>query len=185
MCLKLGKSTSTIEVSWEVLVAYGQFDPLLYDGHGTQGIWRAYDSWSSMVGELFPARGLWQQMLVRNWWLGGVWSRCGATRLLVAAISSGKTSRAGSIGPLGWRERATATLCSTPGMCTILNLYLNGFSLRLRSLEMVISLREHSPNTLRRGLWSTAISRSLQPSTKNCALSRALATARASPSIRA
>ena len=46
-----------------------------------------------------------------------------------------------------------------------------------------MSSRERSPRIFRSGLWSTATIMSLHPSTKNLALSRASATARASPSI--
>ena len=47
---------------------------------------------------------------------------------------------------------------------------------------LVMSSSDRSPNTLSRGLWSTAMIKLLQPRTKNRALSRASATARASPS---
>ena len=56
------------------------------------------------------------------------------------------------------------------------------FSFRLRSLAFEISSRDRSPKILSRGLWSTAMIRLVQPSTKKRALSRASATARASPS---
>ena len=98
------------------------------------------------------------------------------------ATSSGKCSFSGLLGPLGWRDTASAALCLTPGMCTILNLYRWVFSLRLRSRALEISSRERSLNNLRRGFWSTAIIRCSQPRVKYRALSRASTTARASPS---
>ena len=98
------------------------------------------------------------------------------------AMSSGRCSFSGLLGPFGWRDTASAALCLTPGMCTILNLYRRVFSLRLRSRALEISSRERSLNNLRRGLWSMAIIRFSQPRVKYHALSRASTTARASPS---
>ena len=46
-----------------------------------------------------------------------------------------------------------------------------------------MSSKDRSPKSFKRGLWSTAMTRSLQPSTKWRALSRASATASASPSM--
>ena len=54
--------------------------------------------------------------------------------------------------------------------------------LRFLNIVLGISSRERSPKSLRRGLWSTAMIRSLQPSTKWRALSSASATVSASPS---
>ena len=56
-------------------------------------------------------------------------------------------------------------------------------SFRFLSLVLVMLSRDLSPNILRSGLWSTAIVRFLHPRTKCLALSRASATASASPSI--
>ena len=101
-------------------------------------------------------------------------SSCGRAAITgVAVMSSGKTIRSGWVVSVGWWEFASAALCHTPGMCTMWNQYHKVFSLRLRSLALVISSRDLSPNTLSRGLWSTALIRLLQPRTKKRALSRA------------
>ena len=68
-------------------------------------------------------------------------------------------------------------------MCTIWNLYHGVLSFRLPTLPLEISSRDWSLNILRSGLWSTVMMRSLQPRTKNRAVSGASATARAFPSI--
>ena len=41
---------------------------------------------------------------------------------LVVAMSSGRISISGVFGLVGWRDTASAALCRTPGMYTILNL---------------------------------------------------------------
>ena len=115
----------------------------------------------------------------------GCWYRSRVEALFdspMFATSSGKCSFSGLLGSLGWRDTASAPLCLTPGMCTILNLYRRVFSLRLRSRALEISSRERSLNNLKRGLWSTAIIRFSQSRVKYRALSRASTTARASPS---
>ena len=56
------------------------------------------------------------------------------------------------------------------------------FSFGLRSLAFEILSRDRSPKILSKVLWSTAMMRLVQPSTKKRALSRASATARASSS---
>ena len=121
----------------------------------------------------------------------GVWSRnehwygsgAGGVGESLVSLLSGRISISGVFGPVGWRDTASAALCRMPGMYTILNLWRKVFSLRLQSLAFAMSSRDRSTSTLSRGLWSTATVRSLQPRTKNLALSRASATARASPSI--
>ena len=105
-----------------------------------------------------------------------------AVNSLVLATSSDNESFSGLLGPVGLREMASATLCFTPGMCAILNLYRRVFSFRSRSLVLDMASRERSLNKFRRGLWSTSMIRSSQPRVKNRALSRASTTARASPS---
>ena len=104
--------------------------------------------------------------------------------LPMAAMSSVSVSRSGLVEPVVWRETASAALFRTPGICTIRNLYRSVFSFRLRSLPLGIFSKDRSLNIFRSGLWSTAMMKSLQPRTKNRALSRASATARASPSTR-
>ena len=61
--------------------------------------------------------------------------------------------------------------------------YRSVFSFKFLRRVFGMSSRERSPNNLHKGLWSTAMTRSEQPSTKWRALSRASATARASPSM--
>ena len=88
-----------------------------------------------------------------------------------AAISSGNIMR--SAGLTGLRDNPSATLCLTPEMWVILNRYLKVFSLRLRRRGLGMSSRLLSPKSFSRGLWSTAIMRFGQPSTKYLALSSA------------
>ena len=99
-----------------------------------------------------------------------------------AAMLSGSTNISGDVDPVGCLERASAALCRTPGMWIIQNLLRRVFSFRSRSLAFEISSRDRSPKILSKGLWSTAMMRLVQPSTKKRALSRASATARASHS---
>ena len=101
----------------------------------------------------------------------------------ISAISSGRVRMSGFVGPVGCLEMVSAALCRTPGMWTMRNLYRSVFSFMFLRRLFDISSRDRSLNTLRRGLWSTAIIRLLQPRTKKRALSRASATAKASPSI--
>ena len=61
-------------------------------------------------------------------------------------------------------------------------IYRKVFSFRFLSLVLVIWSRNRSLNILRSGLWSTAMVRFLHLRTKCLALSRASATASASPS---
>ena len=101
--------------------------------------------------------------------------------LPMAAMLSVSVSRSGLVEPVGWRETASAALCRTPGICTIRN-------------RSVFSFAEPAVGDLLKGPVAkylqerfvvdciTAMMRSLQPTTKNRALSRASATARASPS---
>ena len=83
---------------------------------------------------------------------------------------------------MGCLERVSRAVFLTPGMWTILKWYLRVFSFRFLSLVLQMWSRDRSPNILKNGLWSTATVRFLHPRTKCLALSRASATASASPS---
>ena len=134
---------------------------------------------SSRLDEHESCGGSWMRMFARN----GCPIRSTGRCVSVAATSSGSVNMSGFAVPVGWRETASAALCRTPGMCTIRNLYRSVFSFRFHSRPLEISSRDQSPRTFSNGLWSTATIRLLQPRTKKRALSRASATARASPSI--
>ena len=84
---------------------------------------------------------------------------------------------------VGCLDKVSGALLLTPGMCTILKQYLRVFSLRFLSLVLLMWSRDLSPNIFRSDRWSTAVVRFLHPRTKCLALSRASATANASPSI--
>ena len=98
-------------------------------------------------------------------------------------ISSLRTILGGWVSPVGCLDRVSGALFLTPGMWTILKRYRNVFSFRFLSLVLLMLSRDLSPKILRSGWWSTAIVRFLHPRTKCLALSRASATASASPSI--
>ena len=97
--------------------------------------------------------------------------------------SSLRTIFGGLVSPGGCLDKVSGALFFTPGTWTILKRYRKVFSFRFLSLVLVMLSRDLSPNILRSGLWSTAIVRFLHPRTKCLALSRASATASASPSI--
>ncbi len=132
----------------------------------------ARPSSSSAVGSVVdrPASSVVGILILGLWW-GNAASG--------VVLSSGRSRRGGLVIPAGWRERASLVWFSAPRMYIIRNLYRR---LRFRSLVFGISSRDLSPNSFSRGLWSTATMRSLQPSSKWRALSKASATASASPS---
>ena len=49
-------------------------------------------------------------------------NRDGIAEAPEAAMSSDSSIISGFVGPVGWRETASAALCRTPGMCTMRNL---------------------------------------------------------------
>ena len=79
--------------------------------------------------------------------------------------------------------RVLGALFLTPSMWTILKWYLRVFSFRFLSLVLQMWSKDLSPNIFKSGVWSTAMVKCLHPRTKCLALSRASATASASPSI--
>ena len=100
--------------------------------------------------------------------------------------SSLRTIFVGLVSPVGCLDKVSGALFFTPGTWTIkfLKRYRKVFSFRLiLSLVLVMLSRDLSPNTLRSGLWSTAIVRFSHPRTRCLASSRASATASAYPSI--
>ena len=71
------------------------------------------------------------------------------------------------IGSLvGCLDMVSAARCFLPGMCVMLNLYCRVFSFRLRRRGFGMFLRDRSPNSFSKGLWSTAIVRSSHPRTE-------------------
>ena len=44
----------------------------------------------------------------------------GIAEVPASAMSPGSAIMSGFTGPVGWQETASAALCQTPGMCTIL-----------------------------------------------------------------
>ena len=67
-------------------------------------------SWSSMVEEHDVDKGSSQRMPAREERPKGS-SGCVTIESLVAATSSGNVSMSGFMGPVGWRDTASATLC--------------------------------------------------------------------------
>ena len=83
---------------------------------------------------------------------------------------------------MGCLERASGVLFLTPGHVDHFEVDRRVFSFKLQSLVLLMLSRDRSPKILRSGLWSTAMVRLVQPNTKCLALSKASATASASPS---
>ena len=102
--------------------------------------------------------------------------------VLLSVTSSWRCSLWGFLGPEGCLDRASLVRFRVPGMYVILNLYLSVRSFKFRSRGFAMSSRQRSLNSFSSGLWSTATIRSLHPRTKCLALSKASATANASPS---
>ena len=126
-------------------------------------------SWSSVQAPAMSWVGMWRRgivMLSQMPWM-----------------SSWRIIFGGFWLPVGCLERASGVLFLTPGMWTILRWYRRVFSFKLQSLVLLMLSRDRSPKILRSGLWSTAMVRLVQPNTKCLALSKASATASASPSI--
>lgn len=86
----------------------------------------------------------------------------------MTSSSSGRDTFTGS--PLGWWETQSVAQCLTPGTWIIRNLYLSVLSFKFLRRELEMSSRQMSPNIFRRGLWSTATMRYVQPNTKYLAL---------------
>ena len=78
-------------------------------------------SWLSMVEEHDVDDGSLQRTPVRTEHPKGS-SGCVMIESSMAATSSGNVSLSGFVGPVGWRDTASAALCFTPGMYVILNL---------------------------------------------------------------
>ena len=113
-----GKPDSIVEIncimSWSLVVAS------LTLSHVTAIVLSAAEaeeaSWSSEVG---VCGGSWQRMPARRRCPGllkGNW----AVDSVVAATSSGSSILSGLVDPVGWRDKASAARCFTPGMWTIL-----------------------------------------------------------------
>ena len=100
-----------------------------------------------------------------------------------AETASGREIPGGLCVPEGWRDKTSDVHLRTPGMYTILNEYGRVFSFKLRNLALLMSARARSPKILIRGLWSTAMKRSVQPRMKWRQHWRASTTARVSPSM--
>ena len=98
------------------------------------------------------------------------------------SMSSGRVSWCWDGEPVGFRDMQSGALFLTSGMWTIRNRNLRVFSFKFRSLLFPMSARDLSPKIQSSGLWSTATTRLVHPSTKCLAFSRASATASASPS---
>ena len=60
-------------------------------------------------------------MAVRKGYLEGL-NRDGIAETPEVAMASGGSVMSGFVGPVGWRETASAALCGMPGMCTMQNL---------------------------------------------------------------
>ena len=115
----------------------------------------------------------------------GTWQAGVVTLSVMLWTSSVRSILSGLRVPVGWRDTESGALFFTPGMCTMEKRYRRVFSFRLRSLVLWTSSSERSPKIFSSGLWSTAMTRLVHPKTRCLALSRASATASASPSIRA
>ena len=126
-------------------------------------------SWSSVYTPAMRLVGMGEgRMVVLSW----MW-----------CTSSLRTIFGGWLSPVGCLDRVSGALFLTPGMWTILKRYRKVFSFRFLSMVLLMLLRDLSPNILRSGRWSTATVKFLHPRTKCLTLSRASATASASPSI--
>ena len=73
-------------------------------------------SWSSELG---VCGGSWQRMPARRRCPGLLKGNC-AVYSVVAATSSGSSILSGLVDPVGWRDKASAARCLTPGMWAIL-----------------------------------------------------------------
>ena len=73
-------------------------------------------SWSS---EVEVCDGSWQRMPASRRYPGLLKANL-TVDSVVAAMSSGSSILSGLVDPVGWRDKASAARCFTPGMCTIL-----------------------------------------------------------------
>ena len=104
--------------------------------------------------------------------------------MVVCWVAATSSDRSGiSASPTGFRDKASATVLRTPGMCSTRNRYRSDFSLMFRNRGLGMSSRARSPSTFSSGLWSTTTVRSGHPNVKCRVLLRAATTASASPSM--
>ena len=106
--------------------------------------------------------------------------------MVVCCVAATSSDRSGiSASPTGFRDKASATVLRTPGMCSTRNRYHSDFSLMFRKRGLGVSSRALSPSTFSSGLWSTTAVRSGHPNVKRRVLLIASTTASASPSMEA
>ena len=104
--------------------------------------------------------------------------------VVVCCVAATSCDRSGiSASPPGFRDKASATVLRTPGMCSTRNRYHSDFSLMFRNRGLGVSSRARSPSTSSSGLWSTTTVRFGHPNVKCRVLLRASTTASASPSM--
>ena len=88
-------------------------------------------------------------------------------RVVVYCVAATSSDRSGiSASPTGFRDKASATVLRTPGMCSTRNRYRSDFSLMFRNRGLGMSSRARSPSTFSSGLWSTTTVRSGHPNVK-------------------
>ena len=105
-------------------------------------------------------------------------------RVVVCCVAATSSDRSGiSASPTGFRDKASATVLRTPGMCSTRNRYRSDFSLMFLNRGFGMSSRARSPSTFSSGLWSTTTVRSGHPNEKCRVLLSASTTASASPSM--
>ena len=80
-------------------------------------------------------------------------------RVVVCCVAATSSDRSGiSASTTGFRDKASATVLRTPGMCSTRNRYRSDFSLMFLNRGFGMSSRARSPSTFSSGLWSNQYS---------------------------